>query len=63
MEIYIKRQKGVIWREIVKNWCMKGGHLGESRTKQWGQWVKVVCKKGANVSTHSRHYFSESPRD
>ena len=51
MKILTNVKKRIIWS------------LGESRTKQWGQWVKVVCKKGANVVTHSRHYLSERPWD
>ena len=39
------------------------GVIGWEQNKQWGQWVKVVCKKETNVATHSRHYFSERPRD
>ena len=54
--------RGSFDERLSQNWCMKGSHWWE-QNKQWGQWVNVVCKKEANVATHSRHYFSERPRD
>ena len=63
MKILTKCQKADhLMRDCHKIGAWKGV-TGWEQNKQWGQWVKVVCKKDANVVTHSRHYFSERPWD